>query len=59
MEVVGSFYELDGVLYVVVNSNGTVEKLNKAPWWRVLALYILQYFGKVHTVEEVKKFLYH
>ena len=39
---VGNFKVIDKIIYVVVNSQGTLEKLNKIKWYALLYLEIRQ-----------------
>lgn len=56
--VVGEFQLVGKVCYVVTNSRGTLEKLGRAKWWRILALQFLQAIGKRTSIAEVKSFLF-
>ena len=57
MAVVGAWYQIKGTLYVYVNKRGTVEKLGRPAWYKVLCLAIIQCFGNCKTVVEIKNFL--
>lgn len=55
---VGSWYEMQGNIYVYMNKQGTVRMLRKVKWYKILFLAFLQYFGKKKHPEEVIQFLY-
>ena len=54
---IGSFYECDGNVYVVLNHQGTVKKLTKIKWYRILALYFLHAVNKCKHPVQIEKFL--
>ena len=56
--ICGSWYMLGDDAYVIVNAHGTVEKLGKPKWNRILALLFLQFFGKKQSILEIKEYLF-
>ena len=54
---VGSWYEMQGVVYVRVNPQGTVRKFHVVKWYKILALAFLQFIGKRKHLQEVIDFL--
>ena len=46
-----------GDVYVEVNDKGTLEKLQRPKWYRVILLYIYNAFGKKKSYSEVKAYL--
>lgn len=54
---VGAWYEMGRTVYVYVNKQGTVRKFNRVPWYKIIALAYLQFFGKKKHLEEVLEFL--
>jgi len=57
MAIPGTWYQIEGTLYVNVNKKGTVEKIEKPRWWKVLLLAFAQLFGLCKTVCEIKNFI--
>ena len=49
IEIIGNDY------YVKSNSNGTLEKLPTIPWYRILQIFVMNYFKKM-TIGEVRAF---
>lgn len=43
--------------YLETNSDGTLEKLPRLHWARQLQLFLLNRFGQVETIGEVRDFL--
>jgi hypothetical protein len=55
---VGSWYEDGrGTVYVRVNEQGTVRKLSRVKWYKILALAFLQFVGKKKHLQDVLSFL--
>ncbi len=54
--VVGSWYETSRTVYVYINEQGTVRKLGKVKWYKILALVFLQALGKKKSLSEVLEF---
>ena len=48
---------ITGDVYVEVNDKGTLEKLSRPKWYRVILLYIYNAFRKKKSYSEVKKYL--
>lgn len=55
---VGSIVKHHNCYYVVVHKNGTLEKLSKPHWFRILCWEIRDIFKPFKTVQETKDFLY-
>lgn len=55
--VVGSVHAVGKDLYVIVNKQGTIEKLPRIGSWWVLCLFFLQAFGKVKSLPEVRAYV--
>lgn len=46
-----------GDYYVQINDGGTLQKLEKPKWYRVLYFHVYRLFHKIKTVEETKEIL--
>jgi len=57
MKQIGSVEKLHNKLYVVVNIEGTLEKLNNIKWYALLYLEILQGLNKIMPLPELRKFI--
>lgn len=57
MMIVGHVKTIGGNLYVVVNKNGTLEKLNKIKWFALLYLEIMQGLNKFLSLPELRKYI--
>lgn len=53
----GEIKEMNNTVYVCVNNQGTLEKLNKPKWWKVLFWHIRHFFKPFKSILETKKFL--
>lgn len=53
----GEVKEINNTFYVVVNNEGTLEKLSKPKWYRVLLWHIVNFFKPFKTAQETKDFL--
>ena len=47
----------NGEYYVQINEGGTLQKLEKPKWYRVLYLHVYKLFHKIKTVEETSEIL--
>ena len=47
----------NGEYYVQINEGGTLQKLEKPKWYRVLYLHVYKLFHKIKTVEEIREIL--
>ena len=47
----------NGEYYVQINEGGTLQKLEKPKWYRVLYLHVYKLFHKIKTVEETREIL--
>lgn len=55
---VGSIVKHHNCIYVVVHKNGTLEKLSKPRWFRILCWEFRNIFKPFKAVQETKDFLY-
>ena len=55
--MIGEWRVENGVVYVVVNHGGTVRKMHKVRWTRILALFLLNLFGRCRHPQEVIEYL--
>jgi hypothetical protein len=51
---IGEVVKLKSIYYVVVNKNGTLEKLPKLKWYQALLCEIRQGLGIYFTVQQVR-----
>lgn len=43
--------------YVQINDGGTLQRMKKPKWYRVLYFHVYRLFHKIKTVEEIKEIL--
>lgn len=53
----GDWKYIGNNIYIDVNDNGTLERLDKPKWYRVIILFVLNAFGKYKSYSEVKLYL--
>lgn len=46
-----------GGWYVQVNNSGTLEKIARPKWYRVLLFYVISVFKRPRTVQQTKRIL--
>jgi len=54
---VGTIVKLKNKLYVVVNKQGSLEKLNEIKWWALLYLEILQGLNIYMSLPKLRVFI--
>jgi hypothetical protein len=54
---VGEVKRIDGRLYVVINIQGTLEKLNAIKWYALLYLEIMQGLNRFMPLPELRAFI--
>jgi len=52
--MIGQIHFVGGKAYLQTNAQGTLEILPEIPWWKQLRIYLLNYFGKIRSVHEVR-----
>ena len=52
--MIGSIHLIEGAWYLQTNEQGTLEKLPPIKWYRQLWIYLLNYFGVIRNVKEVR-----
>jgi hypothetical protein len=57
LAIIGEWYQLGEDVYVFVNKAGTVRKINKPKWYKVLLLNFYNFVGKKKHYQEVIQFL--
>ncbi|GEM_PF-6446868 len=55
--MLGDVIFMGNAIYVQVNEGGTLMRLGKPRWWRVLSLFILRAFGGMRHPKEVIDYL--
>lgn len=55
--IVGSWYESQGTVYVIVNAHGTIRRFHAVKWYKIIFLYFLQLFGKRTHLQDVLDYL--
>jgi hypothetical protein len=55
--MIGEVHVVGNTVYLQVNANGTLERLPEMSWYRVLWLYLLNRFGRVKTIGEVRDYV--
>ena len=52
--MIGQIHIVGDRYYLQTNEGGTLEVLPRIKWYRQLWIYLLNYFGKIHSVKEVR-----
>jgi hypothetical protein len=55
--MIGDVTVLNNQVFVEVNNGGTLQKLGKPKWFRILKLFIYQAIGKKKHLQEVIEYL--
>lgn len=52
--MIGQIHIIDNKWYLQTNEQGTLETLPPIKWYRQLWIYMLNYFGKIKSVKDVR-----